>query len=51
LIEEMLGALTRSVYDRASLSAHSTTTKEETQRIKRYVDTVLYDLLEVKEPQ
>jgi hypothetical protein len=48
LIDELSGQLTRSVYDRASLSTHVSTQKEEVLSIKRYVDTLLFELLEVQ---
>jgi hypothetical protein len=46
-IVEMVGAVTRSVYDRASLSTHVMTSSEEVSRIKRYIDNVLFELLEI----
>lgn len=48
LVEEMVGAVARSVYDRASLSTHTTSSKDEVQRIKRYLDTLLHDLLDIE---
>jgi hypothetical protein len=48
LIDELSGQLTRSVYERASLSTHRATQKDEVRRIKRYVDTLLFELLEVQ---
>jgi hypothetical protein len=47
LVEDRVGALTRSVYDRSSLSTHVGTTKQEVQRVKGYVDVVLTELLEI----
>lgn len=47
VVEERVGALTRSVYTRSSLSTHVGTTKEEVQQIKAYVDVVLSELLEI----
>lgn len=47
IIEELIGSLTRSIYDRASLSTHTITSKEEVQRIKRYMDIVFLELLEL----
>lgn len=46
-VEEMLGALARSIYERASLSTHTTTSESEVRRIKRYVETLLHELLEL----
>lgn len=46
-VESLTGELVRATYDRASLATHLETTRIEVQRIKRYVDTVLFDLLEV----
>ncbi|MBM3570140.1 MAG: hypothetical protein FJX46_15450 [Alphaproteobacteria bacterium] len=48
LIEELSGEVMRAVYDRASLATHIQQSRGEVQRIKRYVDTVLFDLLEVQ---
>jgi len=47
LVEEMVGALARSVYNRSSLSTHVGTTKQEVQQVKAYVDVVLTELLEI----
>jgi len=47
LIEEHVGALSRAVMTRSSLSTHVVTSKTETVQIKRYLDAVLSDLLEV----
>lgn len=47
VVEERVGALARSVYNRSSVSAHVGTTKEEVQQIKAYVDVVFSDLLEI----
>ena len=49
LVESLSGDITRAVYQRASLSTHVETTRQEVQQIKRYVATVLYDLLEIAE--
>ncbi len=45
--EEALSKLTRSVYQRSSISAHVTTTKTEVLQMKMYVDGVLAELLEI----
>jgi hypothetical protein len=46
-IENSVGALTRSVYDRGSLSTHVATTYGEVQTLKGYADAVLADLLQI----
>ncbi len=48
LIEELAGEIARGVYTRASLATHLEATKLEVEQIKRYLDTVLFDLLEIK---
>jgi len=48
LIEELSGEVTRAVYTRASQATHLEATKSEVGQIKRYLDTVLFDLLEIK---
>jgi hypothetical protein len=47
LIEELSGEVMRAVYNRASLATHVHQSKTEVPQIKRYVDTVLFDLLEI----
>ena len=47
LIEELSGDVMRAVYNRASLATHVHQSKVEVQKIKRYVDAVLFDLLEI----
>lgn len=47
LIEGLCGDLARAVYNRASLSTHVKTTREEVRRMKRYLDAVLFDILEI----
>ncbi len=47
VVEERVGALARSVYDRSSLSTHVGTMKQEVQQVKAYVDVVLTELLEI----
>ena len=49
LIEELSGELMRAVYNRASLATHVHQSKNEVHKIKRYVDTVLFDLLEISQ--
>ena len=47
LIETLSGEIARAVYNRASLSTHVKTTKQEVEQLKRYMDAVLFDILEV----
>jgi Predicted pPIWI-associating nuclease len=47
LIEELSGEVMRAVYNRASLATHIQQSKGEVRKIKRYVDTVFIDLLEI----
>jgi predicted pPIWI-associating nuclease len=47
LVEELSGDVARAVYNHASLAAHVQQSREEVRKIKRYVDTVLFDLLEI----
>jgi hypothetical protein len=47
LIEELAGEVTRALYNQASLAAHVQQSRTEVENIKRYVDTVLFDLLEI----
>ncbi len=47
LVEERVGALARSVYNRSSISTHISTSKQEVQQIKAYIDVVLGELLEI----
>ena len=48
LIEERTGEVARAVYNRASVATHVQESRQEVQKIKRYVDTVLFDLLEIQ---
>jgi hypothetical protein len=48
-VEDLTAEVVRATYDRASLATHLETTRAEVLRIKRYVDTVLFDLLEITE--
>lgn len=48
LIEQLFGDITRGIYNRASLATHLESSISEVGQIKRYLDTVLFDLLEVK---
>jgi hypothetical protein len=47
LIEELSGEVMRAVYNRASLATHVHQSKTEVRQIKRYVDAILFDLLEI----
>lgn len=47
LIDSLSGDIARAVYSRASLSTHVRTTKGEVVQIKRYLDAILFDLLEI----
>ncbi|MBZ0148378.1 MAG: hypothetical protein K8F62_12685 [Pseudorhodoplanes sp.] len=47
LIEGLSGDMARAVYDRASLATHVHQSKGEVQQIKRYVDVIFFDLLEI----
>jgi hypothetical protein len=47
LIEELSGEVMRAVYNRASLATHVHQSKTEVRQIKRYLDTILFDLLEI----
>ena len=49
VVEGLAGEVVRAAYDQASLATHLETTRAEVIRIKRYVDTVLFDLLEIAE--
>ena len=47
LAEELSGEVVRAVYDRASLATHVHESRTEVERVKRFVDVVLFDLLEL----
>lgn len=47
VVEQLCGEVTRAVYNRASLATHIQQTKQEVEQMKRYTDTVLFDLLEL----
>lgn len=47
LVENLCGEVARAVYTRASISTHVQTTKQEVQQMKRYLDAVLFDILEI----
>ena len=47
LAEELTASVARSTYERSSISTHITTAKQEVQRMKMYIESVLADLLEI----
>jgi len=46
-VEEVVAALARSTYQRGSVSTHTTTSASEIRSLKRYVDALLGELLEI----
>jgi hypothetical protein len=46
-VEDSVGSLARSVYNRGSLSTHIATTRQEVLTFKGYADAVLADLLQI----
>jgi hypothetical protein len=46
-IDALIADMTRSTYDRASMSAHTESGKKSVQQLKRYVDVIFHDLLEL----
>jgi hypothetical protein len=47
LIENLCGEIARAVYTQASISTHVQTAMQEVQQMKRYLDAVLFDILEI----
>lgn len=47
LIDEEVSRFARSVYERGSLDAHISTTRQRVQQLKMYVDSILAELLEI----
>lgn len=47
LLEELTGAVTRAVYTEASVATHVQKSIEDVKRLKRYIDLVLFDILEI----
>ncbi len=45
--EGLFGDITRAFYDRASVSTHLKTKKEEVSKLKNYLDPILNELLEI----
>ena len=48
LIDGLCGDIARAIYDRASLDTHLEATREEVFQLKRYIDTILFDLLAIR---
>jgi hypothetical protein len=46
-VDEMVGTLTRSVYDRSSVATHVASERKTVVQIRRYVVAVLHDILEI----
>jgi hypothetical protein len=46
-IDESIATLARSTYTRGSVSAHTKTNASEIRNLKRYVDALLAELLEI----
>lgn len=46
-VDEMVGTLTRSVYDRSSVATHVASERRTVIQIRRYVVAVLHDILEL----
>ena len=49
LIDTLVAQITREVYNQASLAIHVETSRTEVLKVKRYIDTVFFDLLEISE--
>jgi DNA primase len=48
LVETLCGDILRAVYGRASLAGHLEASRDEVHQLKRYMDALLFDLLEIK---
>jgi hypothetical protein len=46
-VDETVAALVRSTYQRASVSTHVSTGSKEIKSLKRYIDVLLAELLEI----
>jgi predicted pPIWI-associating nuclease len=46
-VDAIVGDLTRSIYDRGSLATHVASERGEVLKLKRYVEAVLHDILEI----
>lgn len=47
MVDEIIGQIARATYNRASLSTHVETTKNEVYQVKRYIDLVFHEVLEL----
>jgi hypothetical protein len=50
VVDELTASFVRSTYERGSASTHGAPEKQEVERLKMYVDTVLMELLETSRP-
>jgi hypothetical protein len=46
-VEALVADMTRATYQRGSQSAHQERGKKSVERLKRYVDVIFHDLLEL----
>ena len=46
-VDEVVGTLTRSVYDLSSVATHVSSERKQVRQVMRYVDAVLHDILEL----
>ena len=49
LVDTLTGEITRAVYNEASLATHVEASRAEVLKLKRYVDTLFFDLLEISD--
>jgi len=49
LVDTLAGEITRAIYNQASLATHVEASRLEVIKIKRYVDAVFFDLLEISD--
>lgn len=49
LVDTLAGEITRALYNQASLATHVEASRADVLKIKRYVDTVFFDLLEISD--
>ena len=47
-IDELISQLTRSIQNLSSIATHVATERTNVRRVKRYIDAVLHDILEIK---
>ncbi len=50
VVDELTAAFVRSTYERGSASTHGSPSRDEVEKLKMYVDTVLMELLETSGP-